>query len=252
MTRKPFQGVWNIIRFNWPFYLLAVVGVFLLFVVRSYFGGPVTTAIDILLFLLIGATLASLLASFYVYDHSGFYELRWLDGLPHHHGERIANINAGFDETSSLLKDRFNSAELLVCDFYDPEKHTEASINRARRAYPPFPGTQNVSTRELPFKAGSLEKVFAIMSAHEIRDVDERRAFFTEVNRVLTADGRAIVVEHLRDAANLLVYNVGAFHFYSRAAWLETFDAAKLKVANEKKMTPFITIFFLIKNGTES
>lgn len=244
--------MWNIVRFNWPFYLLSVVGVVLLFAARNYLSGQFSLAIDILLFLIVGSTLVTLLVSFYIYDLSGFYELRWLDDIASNKGERIANINAGFDETSALLKERFKDADLSVCDFYDPAVHTEASIKRARKAYPPFPGTQSVSTQELPFETNSLKKVFAIMSAHEIRNTDERHVLFTEVSRVLADDGQAVVVEHLRDAANLLVYNVGAFHFYSRAVWLETFEAAKLKIVEEKKLTPFLTAFFLSKNGTES
>ena len=251
MTRGPFQGVWNIVRFNWPFYLLATVAVLFLLIVRNYFSA-FTMLIDVLLLVFIGSTFVSLLVSFYVYDLSGFYELRWLDGVPHREGESIVNINAGFDETSSLLKGRFRDAELLVCDFYDPAKHTERSIKRARRAYPPFPATQSVSTQQLPFKTGSVEKLFAIMSAHEIRDRNERLSFFSEINRILAPRGQAVVVEHLRDAANLLAYNVGVLHFYSRAIWLHAFDDAKLKVVDEKKITPFLTAFFLSKNGTES
>ncbi len=208
--------------------------------------------IDVVLFLVIGLTLVSLIVSFYVYDLSGFYELRWLDGVTDDDGEGIANINAGFDETSALLGERFKNSQLRVCDFYDASRHTEPSIMRARKAYPPFPGTQNISTRALPFETASMGKVFAIMSAHEIRDAKERSAFFSEINRSLSRDGHAIVVEHLRDAANLLAYNIGAFHFYSRATWLKTFDTAKLTVVNEKKITPFLTAFFLIKNGTQS
>jgi hypothetical protein len=252
MTRRPFQGIWNIVRFNWPFYLLSVVGVVALFAARNYFNDHFLIAIDILVFLIVGSTLVTLLVSFYVYDISEFYELGWLDDMPQHECEKIANINAGFDETSALLKERFRNAELSVCDFYDPKVHTEASIKRARKAYPPFPGTRTISTQAFPFENGTIARIFAIMSAHEIRNAEERCGFFTEVDRVLSTDGRAVVVEHLRDAANLLAYNVGAFHFYSRATWIETFEAANLMVVEEKKITQFLTAFFLSKNGAES
>jgi hypothetical protein len=58
-----------------------------------------------------------------------------------------------------------------------------------------------------------------------------------------------IVVEHIRDAANFFAYNVGAFHFHSRATWLTAFRAAELEVKSEVKETPFITIFTLRKIG---
>ncbi len=33
--RKPFQGVWNIIRFNWHFYVVAFVVIFISFLIKG-------------------------------------------------------------------------------------------------------------------------------------------------------------------------------------------------------------------------
>ena len=49
------------------------------------------------------------------------------------HTANITNINAGFDETSYILDDKFPNATIKAFDFYDAEKHTEASIKRARK-----------------------------------------------------------------------------------------------------------------------
>ncbi len=165
---------------------------------------------------------------------------------------KIVNINAGFDETSNLLRSKFANSELVVFDFYDPAKHTEVSIKRARKAYPPFPNTQQVKTNHLPLQDNSTEKVFAILSAHEIRNDDERNSFFKELRRALTATGQIIVTEHLRDTANFLAYNIGAFHFHSKASWLKAFQSSGLRVVEEIKITPFITTFILDKNGVTS
>jgi len=248
--RTPFQGVWNIIRFNWPFYVLSLVVVLFIFLVRYNSSGWLTIAANILLFLIVASTIISLLVSWYVYDHSGFYELNWLDDTPAGESETIVNINAGFDETSALLENRYKNAELIVCDFYDPAKHTAASIARARKAYPPFSKTQSVSTVQLPLKDASANKIFAILSAHEIRSADERNSFFSELARVLSPRGQIVVVEHLRDTANYLAYNIGAFHFHKRADWLNAFSSAGLTSEREMKITPFLTAFFLKKNGT--
>ena len=248
--RKPFQGLWNVMRFNWPFYVMALGFVLVVFILRSYLDPQFRIGADILLILGALATLLSLLVTWYVYDLSGFYKLDWLESLQSGKGETIVNINAGFDETSVLLKSKFGDANMIVCDFYDPARHTEASIKRARKAYPPFPGTLSVSTDKLPINDDSADKVFAIFSAHEIRDVGERNTFFTELNRTLFPGGRVIVVEHLRDTANYLAYNIGALHFHSRASWLGTFKAARLEIEDEIKITPFVTAFFLNKNGT--
>jgi ubiquinone/menaquinone biosynthesis C-methylase UbiE len=250
--RKPFQGVWNIIRFNWQFYVLAIISIVVLFLLRNHFNAVLRAACDILVVVIIGSTLISSVVSWYIYDFSDLYKLSWLDNLAIKGNGKIANINAGFDETSILIKSKFANSELLVFDFYDPAKHTEVSIKRARKAYSPFPNTQQVRTNHLPLQDNSTNTVFAILSAHEIRNDDERNLFFKELHRVLTATGQIIVTEHLRDTANLLAYNIGFFHFHSRTTWLNTFHNAGLRVTGEIKITPFITTFILDKNGTAS
>ncbi|QEC51931.1 class I SAM-dependent methyltransferase [Anseongella ginsenosidimutans] len=84
-----------------------------------------------------------------------------------------------------MLKRKFAGSELIVLDFYDPGKHTEVSIRKAREVYPPFPGTLNVNTGSLPLEDELANKVFAIFLAHEIRDHVERIAFFKEMGRIL-------------------------------------------------------------------
>lgn len=250
--RKPFQGVWNIIRFNWQFYILAIVSIIVLLLLRNNFNAALRAASDILVVLILGSTLISLVVSCYIYDFSNLYTLSWLDTLPIKGNHKIVNINAGFDETSNLLKSKFANSELLVFDFYDPAKHTEVSIKRARKAYPPFPNTQQVKPADLPLQDNSADKIFAILSAHEIRNEEERKSFFKELRRVLSPTGQIIVTEHLRDAANFLAYNIGAFHFHSKASWLKAFQSSGLRVAEEIKITPFITTFILDKNGVTS
>lgn len=250
--RKPFQGVWNIVRFNWPFYVSATGLVLVILFFRSFAGLELEVTTNLLLMFVIVPTAISLLVSFYVYDLSGVYELDWLSDLQQSEGEKIVNINAGFDETSSLLEDKLKGAEMIVCDFYDPARHTERSLRRARKAYPPSPDSRRISTAELPFADNFADKIFVIFSAHEIRSSTEREAFFIELRRVVSLSGNVIVVEHLRDAGNFLAYNIGALHFYSRAVWLDVFEKAQLTVDREEKITPLIRAFFLSKHGTES
>lgn len=248
--RKPFQGVGNIIRFNWQYYVLSLIAIVALLLISNNLTAALRAAAIVSVLLIIIANLISLSVSFFIYDLSSLYKLTWLDRL--RTGSKIININAGFDETSNLLKSKFTNADLIVLDFYDPTKHTEVSIKRARKAYPPFPNTQQTSTTNLPLKDKSADNVFAILSAHEIRNDEERVSFFRELNRVLAATGQVIVTEHLRDTANFLAYNIGFFHFHSKSTWLQTFQLAGFKVADEIKITPFISTFILDKNGTAS
>ena len=246
--RKPFQGVWNIIRFNWHFYFLSVAFLTGLLISSHYISLPYRPYIFIVFAFVIATTLTSLLISFYIYDISDLYKLNWV--VDEQSNIKIININAGFDETSSLLKAKFQNAVLIVLDFYDPLKHTEVSIKRARKAYPAFPNTKQVTTSSLKLQDNSADKIFVTLAAHEIRDEKERIVFFKELYRILKPGGQIFLSEHLRDMANFLAYNIGAFHFLSRKNWYETFNKSGLIIKTEQKVTPFITIFTLEKYGT--
>ena len=202
--------------------------------------------------LIISSTLISLFVSLYIYDLSGLYEFKWLSELSVPANCKIVNINAGFDETSALLQQRFADADLDVYDFYDPLKHTEVSIKRAREAYLPFEGTRAISTSKLPLPDNRADYIFLIFSAHEIRNEEERTVFFNELNRVLKPGGKIILLEHLRDVSNFCAYNIGFFHFLSKSSWHNTFKHSDLRVLQENKFTPFITRFMLEKNGSPS
>ncbi|MCO5935136.1 class I SAM-dependent methyltransferase [Mucilaginibacter sp. RB4R14] len=157
----------------------------------------------------------------------------------------IVNIHAGFDETSEILNAKFPAAKLTVLDFYNPLKHTEVSIKRARNAYKPFHATKQVITTNLQLPNKYADDILIVFAAHEIRNERERIAFFKEIKRIVKPEGNIIVVEHLRDLPNFLAYNIGFFHFLSRPAWYVTFTGAGLKVISEKKLTPFVNIFKL-------
>ena len=132
-VRKPFQGVLNIVRFNWHFYVIAIIVILGCNFLTIFLAKPYSTFIDMGSFLVAFLMLTSLFVSYYVYDLSGIYSLKWIN--KNNNETLIVNINAGFDETSCLLQDQFKNTKLIVFDFYNPEKHTEISIKRARKAY---------------------------------------------------------------------------------------------------------------------
>ncbi|MGI4832102.1 MAG: class I SAM-dependent methyltransferase [Janthinobacterium lividum] len=254
VTRRFFgQGVWNIVRFNWPFYALALAAGAAGLLLRPWLPAPWRALVGLGLGLAGLLVLASLVVSAYVYDCSGLYKLDWLlrAGLPTT-PSTLLTVSAGFDELSPLLHQRLPGTHLLAFDFYDPAQHTEASIRRARAAYPPWPGTRAVGTGELPLPTASVQAVIAFLAAHEVRNAAERAAFFRELGRVAGPGAPIIVVEHLRDAANFMAYTVGFLHFHSRCAWLATFRAAELRVAAERKLTPFLSVFTLYPNAASA
>lgn len=248
--RKPFQGVLNIIRFNWHFYATALLLISILLLFTSRFDPSIRLLFYISSVLVSIAILFSLSASFYIYDLSGLYQLKWMEQAGSE--TLIVNINAGFDETSVLLYNKFRDAEMIVLDFYDPKKNTEISIKRARKAYPPFPTTKQVTADNLQLPDNSADKIFVILAAHEIRNASERTAFFSGLKRAIKPTGKIYVTEHLRDIPNLIAYNIGVFHFFSKNTWLSAFEKAGLSVKKETKLSPFISTFILDKNGIAS
>lgn len=249
--RKPLQGTRNIIRFNWHFYVLAIGFALLIYMCSIFIDNPYKIYLELLWVYITLSIIISLIISAYVYDFSGFYKLNWLDEIEVSKSGKVINIHAGFDETSMLFQQKMPNAELLMYDFYNPKKHTEVSIKRARKAYSVIKNTQNVSTKSLPLKDREVDTVFAIFSAHEIRDENEREIFFKELKRIIKPDGQIVLVEHLRDLPNLLAYNVGFFHFMSKTSWYKLFNKVDLSVSKKLKCTPFVSIFIL-KNGESS
>lgn len=243
--RTPYQGVTNIVRFNWHFYLILLV----LVLVLIGLGIVVFPSFKMLFFcisaLLFSLSATSLMVSHYIYDRSQLYNFNWIKAS--NAQLCIANISAGFDETSRVLEQKFTNAQFHILDFYNPEMHTEISIKRARKAYPPFPETQTVASTNLPLINESCDIIFIIFSAHEIRDYGENLEFFKELNRSLKSNGKLYIMEHLRDFPNFLAYTIGYFHFFSKKRWLDLFKKADLKLLTESKHTSFVSIFELEK-----
>ncbi len=251
LTRTPLQGLSNVVRFNWPFYGAAGAGLVVGMACALWFGA--TFLGGLAAGLVIGGglvTLSSLVATYWVYDASGFYDLAWLPQVLRESGvttppSRVINISAGFDEFTLLLRERYPEAEIVPTDFYDPSLHTEASISRARAAYPSPPDTVQIETQSASAKLGGADLIVAVLSAHEVRDEAERITFFEQLATVIGDSGRIVVVEHLRDLPNALAYTIGVGHFHTHVAWLRTFASADLTVLDERRHTPLLRIFTL-------
>jgi SAM-dependent methyltransferase len=186
-----------------------------------------------------------LIVSAYVYDFSGYYDFAWLKrlGLTDLKPKQLVNINAGFDETSFILKHNFPEADLNVFDFYNSHQHTEPAIVRARKVSLVYPKTQQIESNSISMEDDSADLIFLLSAAHEIRSHQEKVAFLEECKRICKQGGRVITVEHLRDFPNFLAFTVGFTHFFSRAVWKRAFKEAGFSSFEETKFTPFMSIF---------
>jgi uncharacterized membrane protein (DUF485 family) len=245
LKRKPFQGVVQIIQFNWHFYALAVILFASILLAAKYSS---TYSIELIVLACIGVVplLTSLAVSFYVYDASELYDFSSLEIFSR--VNVIYNIHAGFDETSAILSHKFPQAKLYVFDFYNPEQHTEVSIQRARKKYPPYPGTIAISSVSAEFTQDYADLIAVIFSAHEIRKDDERALFFQRLRLQLTPEGKIVVIEHIRDFNNTWAYSIGVLHFLTNRDWLNTFEHAGLRIVHRQHLNPFVQQFILEPN----
>lgn len=245
--RGRYEGMWNVLRFNWPKYAWGVVVLFLLII------GAISLPDAWIWFCLAASLVAVMLvlplfASHIIYDRSELYAMPWLQPLNVQPPANVLNLTAGFDESSHLIKDRFPACVLHVVDLFSEVRCTEPSIVRARKRYPSFPGTRPMNGSTLPPLDASVDLAVAFLALHELRSHADRVAILKEIVRTLSDTGRLVVTEHLRDPINALVFSVGVFHFLSRQQWLSAFADAGLRVERTYKTTAFITTFVLCRS----
>jgi SAM-dependent methyltransferase len=236
--------MWNVVQFNWPKYVVGL-GVMVAAVICAWhfpsfrsagYAVGLTAALMVLL---------PLVVTHIIYDRSELYRMPWHDLAAGQAVRLVLNINAGFDESSVVLRQRFPQSELFVVDLFDAAMCTEASIARARKAHPPYPAAVVVRNGEIPLPTSSADLAVAFLSLHELRSHADRVTVLKEIKRTLSADGRMVITEHLRDLPNTLAFTVGVLHFYSMKTWLDAFKEAGFRVAHAHRTAGFITTFIL-------
>jgi SAM-dependent methyltransferase len=240
--RDPYQGVLQIVRFNWPKYLAAAACIG-----AAALSRPMLPSSDRLILLVVTMpvlhwTFASLLVSHLVYDRSHLYNLAWLARTFNSSPRRWLSIHCGLDETSALIAATFPDASGEVTDIFDPRAMTENSIRQARAAQSNAACSTPACFYALPFDNGAFDAVFCIFAAHELRRHTDRVRLFAEIARLLAPDGNFILVEHLRDWPNFLAFGPGFLHFHSWRAWRRAAREAGLTLRSEFPFTPFVRV----------
>ncbi|WP_026753833.1 methyltransferase domain-containing protein [Sediminibacter sp. Hel_I_10] len=244
IKRKKFQGVLNILSFNRHFYVIGLTILALITCSKLVIDWSDLWFWTIVIAFVYGL-LMPLVISAYVYDFSGYYNFEWLNSYRWFDDKKtlLVNINAGFDETSFLVKQKFPQSDLKVFDFYDSERHTEPAIIRARKVTLTYPKTSKILSGKIPLENDCVDILFLLSAAHEIRSNDEKIDFLKECRRIIKPSGYIIMVEHLRDLPNFLAFSVGFTHFFSRKTWKKAFNKAEFSTFKETKFTPFMSIF---------
>jgi SAM-dependent methyltransferase len=247
--RRRFEGVANVVRFNWPYYVIALVVIFagLTFLEPSRANVWLHSLILATVGLSGYFSIASLIASHWVYDLSDLYRLNWLSKIVKKDPKRVIQINAGFDETSRRVRSAFPEADLIVLDIFDPNVTTEASISRAHQ-FKPTENAIRVKPEKLTVETVSADLVLTMLSVHEVQDSRILDRFFRELHRILKEDGMIVLVEHFQDLANFLAFGVGFLHFKSDREWRRAISQADLRITQELKITPFVRAFVICRS----
>jgi SAM-dependent methyltransferase len=244
IKRRKFQGVLNILSFNRHFYVFGLVALALIIGSKFIFNWNNGLFWLVICGFIYGLTMP-LFVSAYVYDFSGFYNFDWLKKMKLEDAKQKLNlnINAGFDETSFIIKSILPESELQVYDFYNAKQHTEPAIIRARKVSLVYPNTKQINSSAIPLNDNSVEYIFLVSAIHEIRKQDEKIQFLKECKRVCKPNGNVVMVEHLRDFPNFLAFTIGFTHFFSKTTWEKAFSEAGFTSIKETKFTPFMSIF---------
>jgi SAM-dependent methyltransferase len=237
VTRR--NGALRIFLYNWPIYVVtwsaaALFPLMVWFVARrfSMIAGIAAAAA-------IGWSGASLLVSYYIYDRSPLVGRSWMARLAPSLDGDWASIHAGLDADVDV--DGVMTGPCVGrLDIFDPTLMTAASISRARRRTARAHAPTACSPMALELVDKSCDAIVVAFTAHEIRDPHARERFFEELARALRPGGKLVLVEHLRDLANLLAFGPGFLHFLPKREWLRLASHASLTVAGEMRITPWV------------
>lgn len=247
--RGKWQGMFTIVRLNWPFYVaatLTLVGSLAFFALVPGLWVQMTCALLVAgcLWFLVG----SLAVSHLVYDRSDLYRWHWIQrALAGIRPERIVFCHAGFDESSVSLRQYLQAEQWATLDHFDAARMTEPSIRRARRLFPPTKATRTAPFDQWPLEASSVNVIFGLLAIHEFRHESERTAWFSEARRCLDTGGRIVLVEHTRDLANFVAFGPGFLHFHSPASWRRCWTRAGFILHDEFRVTPWLRVWTLSK-----
>lgn len=235
--RGPVAGVAMILRYNWPLYVAGLATAATGAAVAAsttpprsvrFAGGAAAAGAGWL-------AIASLAASWWVYDRSELYRWTWLTSAVPGKPDDVLVVHAGLDEASQPVGRLWPDATVTSVDVHGGTGPTTSSLRRARATATSADGD------ELP-TSGSFDVAVAFLAAHEIRTHHGRVELLEDLRRSLRPGGRLVLVEHVRDLVNALAYGPAINHFYPVEEWHRVLNAADLDIVGEGRITPFVVV----------
>jgi len=251
-----FSGVGEIVRYNWTQYLAGICAVTILMGLAVaahslelawWYMVPLAAGAALALWWL----LASLVASWWVYDLSGIRPYGWLRQMVKSPAGRWAYVHTGLDECGYKMRNEPGAGQGMILDTFDAGTMTEVSVRRARQ----ITSVERRPDAECrwdawPTKGNQLDTIYFIFAAHELRQAIDRENLFKEAARSLALSGQIVLVEHVRDWRNFLAYGPGFMHFWPEKEWDRLAAEAGLMISHRGRKAGFV-ITRVYENHTE-
>jgi len=240
------SGARRIFFYNWPIYVGTWLGALTLGALATRFPVSWAWVGEAAAFAAVAWSLASLAVSHYIYDRSELVAGGWVAPMLPGAVQTWIAIHAGLDGEIDWATAMPGTCAARL-DIYDAGQMNAGSIRRARRRTPAGQAATPASLSAFPIASAACDAVVVAFTAHEIRDLGARERFFGEVARVLRPGGRMLLVEHVRDFFNFAAFGPGFLHFLARGEWLRLAGVARLAVAAERRVTPWVVALALEK-----
>lgn len=236
-----------VLLFNYKKILLGFLVAVIFFIVSNQFATDFNTLLKVFSILIILNIIASIVASYVLYDKSDLYSVEKLNKIIDFRKiENAILIHASFDPLSQKIEEKFPNIKLTTCDIYGNRHEHESGIKISKKVFPPNPKEIKINPSQLPFEDKSQDIVIAITAIHEILDHQQRVLFFKEAKRILKAEGKIILSEQFRDTINFIFFNIGAFHFLSEKQWRRAISEAGLRIQENSKITSFSNMLTIV------
>lgn len=230
------SGLGRVVCFNWPKYSLAAGGIVALLSLARGGGPKVGFGATGLVVVLVYGVIASLAATWWVYDGSSMSNWQWV-------AEELAGaptwvlVHAGFDESGGMLTTLLGEPTAEV-DIGPPVGFEAGSLRRARHLL--GASGRHLSDGRVPLPASSVDAVVCLFAVHEVRNAKLESAIFAEFARCLRPAGKLLLVEHTRDLANFMVFGPATLHFASARRWKRAILASGLCIASDQRQALFV------------
>jgi hypothetical protein len=229
-------GLGRVVAFNWPKYVVALLFLFVSLVFAASSKGLLLVSLVVGSAAVVYGVFASLLATWWVYDHKAA-DLYQTVASEYQPGAPWILVHAGLDESQGRLDALIGPA----ASRFDvgPTADHSPSLRRAHRLVGRDGELWNGS---LALQTGSVGFAVVLFGIHEL-SVAAAETLLGELQRVVAVGGTVVIVEHLRDVPNALVFGPAALHFASGHRWKTGIDAAGLVGTRSQRIAGFVTVF---------